>query len=123
MVITCSIRDVKLHNADVNFAIVQSMKTPIKGVIQLAALAPSKELFCWYLKNRERDGWFEEYERKFIADVIPSWGFQEGTRVLIELVKLDKNVTLSCYCSDLDKCHRKIVGKYLQSLGIEILIN
>lgn len=60
MIIICSIRDTGHINADEKYAIVRSMKAPVKGVIQLPVLSPSSSLFFKYRELIKNGQWGPE---------------------------------------------------------------
>lgn len=79
-------------------------------------LAPSHDLFTWFLSNRFKEDWFEDYIPQYIKQIKND----TNSIAILNLLKfkLDSgiNVMLICHCKDF-KCHRSIIGKLFKKKG------
>ena len=88
---------------------------------QIIELAPSKELFSWYMDNKESEDWFIEYKRRYKKEVQGNERALARMRDIKKLLDSGKDVVLLCYCRDVYKCHRSIVGEAYEYVGIEVI--
>lgn len=110
-----------------------------RGFIHLPQLSPSLDLFekaqKWKTNtftdlemetlrkiesNTDEDSWWLLYEPIFMEELAKRKEVKEAINILKQDVNDKLNVYLFCYCKDLHKCHRYLVGKYLKELGLEI---
>ena len=105
-----------------NTVVINIARKPIFGINkQYLELAPSKELFEWFQKHKKKEGWFKEYKRKYKKQI------QNDKRALASMRQikhdyLDKGIDVMfvCYCRDIYKCHRSILGEAYEAVGIEV---
>lgn len=114
-----------LHGFDLTYAIVRSYHPNCSSdvIFQMADLAPSWELYKWYLKQKEAGRWckelFEEqYVPRFVAELINP-GATKGLNKLFSLSK-ENSIAVGCYCFKEDTCHRSIVGGILLGAGADV---
>lgn len=109
------------------YAIVRSMKSPIEGFQQLAALSPSWELFKGYRRLVEARQWnrgsFERYYAStFLSEIKASPEARAWLNRLYQASEQDgKKIALVCFCADETLCHRSIVGGMLQGAGANVV--
>ena len=105
-----------------NTVVINIARKPIFGINkQYLELAPSKELFEWFQKHKKKEGWFKEYKRKYKKQI------QNDKRALASMRQikhdyLDKGIDVMfvCYCRDVYKCNRSILGEAYEAVGIEV---
>ena len=116
-----SSKDMRVSNAyNINIARGNIINTDYR----LLELAPSKELFNWYinLKNTNNlyEGWFEDYRKVYLNQL------KNNKKALNQLKhikdKLDNgiNVAIYCFCKDVNKCHRNIIGNLFEKKGYKV---
>lgn len=106
-----------------NTVIINVARKPIFGINKhYLDLAPSKKLTDWYTKNKKKEGWFIEYKKRYKQQI------QNDEKALAAMRQikhdyLDKgiDVMLVCYCREVKKCHRKILGEAYEATGIEVI--
>lgn len=91
------------------------------GLNQIIELAPSKELFGWYLNNKNDENWFKEYKRRYKIEIQSNEIALEKMRYIKSLLDSGKNVALLCYCRDYKKCHRSILGEAFEAINYEVI--
>lgn len=105
MLIFTHIGNLKYHSTPnkINIA-----RKSVIGFEQFIELAPSKELFYFYLNNRESGDWFPAYEKRFKVEMV------QMKLILDELCEMSKveDIVLFCFCRDYKKCHRYIEYLY-----------
>lgn len=117
-----SIRNYQTCNCRANYLITVSKKGLHGSLVPFDRLAPSPVLFNEML-DAKKSGDKEAFERgleKFKSSKVRP-GVQAGIQILRELLDLGQDITLSCYCENLDECHRKIVGEWFEELGYEVI--
>lgn len=104
------------------FLIVRKLIMPIpNGFIHLPELSPSIELLettnKWKKENKEN--WWQLYKPLFEKELEENIEINNGiTKIWKELQNSD--VILYCYCKNTKRCHRYLVGKYLEKLGFKV---
>src|SRR3954466_12018230 len=83
----------------------------------LPELAPTLELFSWYMKDPSAARWprFErQYQREMSAPA--------PQRLIELLARLSENADFSvgCYCEDESRCHRSILRRLLAQHGAKL---
>lgn len=83
-------------------------RKPVKGFDQFITLAPSKELFYYYLNNRSNPKWFETYKIRFNTELA------DMEHLLDELCIMSKkhDIVLFCFCRNFKECHRYLEYLY-----------
>ncbi|GAA0101563.1 hypothetical protein UT300012_22780 [Paraclostridium bifermentans] len=117
-----SIREYKECNCRANFLITVSRKGVHGTLVPFDKLAPSSILFEEILIAKENKD--EEHLRKCLdkfRGYRPRPGVQAGIHLIKQLLDLGQNVALVCYCSDVELCHRKIVGDWFSDLEYEVV--
>ena len=117
-----TIRNYQSCNCRANFLITVSKRGLHGTLVPFDRLAPSPLLFEEMMKakkNNDEDS-FQRGLQKFRGYRLRP-GVQAGIQILRELLDLGQDITLSCYCEDLDKCHRKIVGEWFEQLEYEVV--
>lgn len=114
---------------DETWAIVRSLKNPIKGVKQVADLSPTKQLFYSYLNWKKAGIWNNDtFATKYVPAFINGLKANPNAKALLaELVdkaQAGKNICLLCFCPDETLCHRSIIAGLLQGIdGVEVITN
>jgi uncharacterized protein YeaO (DUF488 family) len=121
-VITSSIRDMNNYSADKLYLITRTKGNIIISdkVRHLKVLAPSQDLFGWYLKHRYDNNWYEHYKEQYEEDMKNS---NEMNDVLnkIKLLAKTQTILLACFCKDVNTCHRGIIADELRKRGTNVL--
>ena len=111
-----------------------------QGFIHTPQLSPSIELFnaamrwkkgdfspkeeSWIRKqnfNKDRDNlWWELYKIKFNIEINKRVDMRKALNRLEEVLKEGKEVYLFCFCKDTCKCHRILIGKYIEERGYKV---
>lgn len=96
---------------------------PIKGWSWVPHLAPSAGLFRqtrhWMANGMWPEKW-TEYALRFKQEM-------KEARMAACLARIEQHlrsgqsVSLACFCSDEDHCHRSLLGKYFKNLGYEVI--
>lgn len=78
-----------------------------------------KELHWLKQQNIEmnEDTWWELYKVKFNYELKNRPDMRKALARLEELLKEGKEIYLFCFCKDVNKCHRLLVGKYIEEKG------
>lgn len=126
MIRITNIRMLNPHEADYSFAIVRSMRSPIKYVEQETALSPSWDLLRTYMDLKNEGKWNKEafqsiYVPQFLREVK---GNPDAIARLNWMWKRDRqgcSIEAACFCEDEDTCHRSIVAGLLQGTGCNAL--
>lgn len=122
MLITCSVRDIKLyeHKADISYFIVlYPGKTKLKGFLHVPELAPSADLLGWALAHKNTENWFDVYTQRFNDEMKTRPGLRDAVNRL-EKITRTKNVLVSCFCDDVNLCHRGLIADELSIRGVEV---
>lgn len=82
-------------------------------------LAPSHDLFTWYLGNRHKDGWFKEYIPQYLEQLKTDNSAKGILNLLCYKLNNNQNVALICYCKN-SQCHGSIIGKILRKKGYDV---
>lgn len=94
----------------------------IPGTIRVQELSPGPILFNKYLKEwrgQDPEEWWPKYEEEFIKQLQKEETLST-LRQLWKMIKTGKVVALVCYCKDSRYCHRSLVGKFLNNVGIVV---
>ena len=111
-----------------------------KGFIHLPHLSPSAELLenaqRWKRKefnNEEKlkllkqkidtesnDAWWILYKPIFEKELETRKDVKKGTEIIKSDIQNGIDVYLFCYCKNVDRCHRVLVGEYLEQMGFEV---
>lgn len=83
-------------------------------------LAPSFELFNKIESFKKEFGgdWFSHYSKLFNNE-LETDEKQFGINEVKSALESGMDTVLVCYCSDYNKCHRKLVADYFKKLGID----
>lgn len=66
------------------------------------------------------DAWWFLYKPRFKEELKRRNDVKKGINIIQQEIKHGKNVYLFCYCKDLERCHRILVGEYLEEMGMEV---
>lgn len=110
------------------WAIVRSLKNPIRGVQQVEALSPSMDLFFKYQRKSKAGEWnattFKEmYLPQFVNEMKHSDEALAKLAYLFDADKAGKKICLLCFCSDESLCHRSIIAGFLQAAGCDVKLD
>ena len=84
-------------------------------------LAPSKELFTWYINNKNKVDWFDDYKKIYLNQLKVNKKALNTLSEIREMLDSGKNVCLMCFCKDVTKCHRSLVGNLFVKKGYEVI--
>lgn len=143
LLLTCSYEDLDIYlnkyDFDIKLHITQYTNQGIKvDFLHTPQLAPSPELFAktmnvWkkfkfsdedlnYLKSIHSNDWFDLYRRDYLKQIETDYDMQRYIKRVCKRLDEGKNIIMCCYCKNIDKCHRKILGEYFRQLGYEVII-
>lgn len=110
------------------WAIVRSLKSPIKNVQQVDVLSPSMDLFFKYQKKSKAGDWndktfAEMYVPQFVNEMKHSNKALAKLAYLYDADQAGKNICLLCFCSDETLCHRSIIAGFLQAVGCDVKLD
>lgn len=127
MIEIMSIREMERRRFEFDeaWAIVRSMKNPVQGVEQKAALSPSGSLLGKYLDLKKTGNWnyntFQTvYVPTFLQEIKSSREAKDLLNALVKAERQNKHVALGCFCSDERLCHRSIIAGLLQGVGCTV---
>ena len=106
------------------------------GMIHVPELALSPELYKKYITRWKYNEftskeearlkelgpgatWWSLYYEQFIAQMYEN-DMQVNLARIVELLNQGIDVLLVCFCGNLERCHRNILGDYYTSLGYEV---
>lgn len=117
---SCSVRELNQQpQTSIKLMIVRKLTNPVRGAYHVPDLAPSPSLFSWYLKNREKDNWFDDYKIRFNEEINTIMQpFLKGVELRLSY---GLDVTLICYCTDYNKCHRSLLMEYFEKKGYNVV--
>lgn len=140
--LTCKNRagEYDLDKFDIKLQIVLSIKKGLRtGFIHVPQLAPSEKLYNvtmykWkklkFTKKEkeimsvgETGTWWDLYKERFIKEANELNNFKRAYKRLREHLDSGRNIILICYCDDVLRCHRSIVGDMLVMEGYEVFFN
>ncbi|WP_039230550.1 DUF488 domain-containing protein [Clostridium haemolyticum] len=78
-------------------------------------LAPSQDLLLRFKKDNDWD----EYIENFTKEMEARQDMKEALNKMLEYLRKGNDVVLICYEKDYKHCHRSLIGKWVQSQGIE----
>ena len=110
------------ENIPNQLAIVRSLKNSKPGIIQVPELSPSWELFQEYLKLKNQGDWdtqtFESiYVPWFLREIAENKGNSRDKLNWLWKLATTQDVTVACFCTDEELCHRSIVAGLIQGVG------
>lgn len=126
----CGISDLKKYsNTNRKYFIARYVKNPetisTYGFMQLPDLSPPKALVNQYLEYKSAGRWDSEmFESWYVPEFKHLMKTEPSMRSALNYIwkQLKQgDVTLACYCHDKDMCHRTIVGKAYEELGITVV--
>ena len=111
-----------------------------KGFIHMPQLSPSvnllKNALRWkkgqFTKNEiaklnntnisynTKNAWWYLYVPRFKRELSTRIDVQKAVRKIKNESSIGINIYLFCYCKELNKCHRLLVGKHLEQKGLNI---
>lgn len=95
----------------------------MKGInYRLIHLAPSQELFSWYRNNMNRKDWFDIYCKRYMNQFKTD---PEAIRQINEIKHLldeGRDVCIYCFCKNVNKCHRGILGHLFSRKGYTVKV-
>lgn len=124
MITITNIRNVKPEEYDEIWAIVRSLKNKPAWSMHVPELSPSWDLFKKYLALKEAGNWNSQtfhtiYEPQFYEEMKQP----QAQKALLKLRELDrqgKNICIWCFCTDVNLCHRSLVGKILKINNVSV---
>lgn len=126
MIICCNLRQLSKIRADKKYAIVRSLKKPIKDAEQLSVLSPSTGLFFGYLDLAKTGGWNKErFDNWYTPIFLNEMQAPAAQAKLDELAARSANgetIALACFCTDPQTCHRSLIAKLLSERGADVTV-
>lgn len=89
--------------------------------IRVKELSPSDQLFQSYVRtwrHKPSNEWWPLYEDRFMREMKTEEKLY-GLRAIYKRLLMGKNVVLICFCDDHRICHRRLVGEFFKSYGVE----
>lgn len=120
----CQIKDLKPSSSEAQYAIVRSLKNPIRNTQQLACLSPSRQLFWDYLDWKKKGFWNQDvfrtlYAPRFLRELKENPEAHQAIRMLLERDRNGETIRLACFCSDETLCHRILLAGILKENGAD----
>lgn len=89
-------------------------------------LSPSRDLYTWYMSQRDRKQWTKEqfdniYVPRFIKEMSTQQDSKDKLNELWQADRQNKIILLVCACQDEDMCHRSIIAGILHGTGINVM--
>lgn len=110
-----NLRNYREFHCDVNFMITLSNRGLHGNLIHVPNLGPSATLFQ-DLKSSET-----EEERNMHMQRFKAYKNRPVVKAIIfdmrRLLDMGKDICLICFCEDVTRCHRSIVGSWFEELG------
>ena len=88
---------------------------------KLISLAPSPYLFKWYMDNKNSDNWFETYRKVYMNQLKGNTSSLNSLSNIRNLLDEGNDVCIYCFCRNVSKCHRGIVGDLFVAKGYEVI--
>lgn len=118
MITITSIQNIKAAQYDEIWAITRSNKQLPAQVIHVPELAPSWDLFRYFLNQKITGNWTtKEFQTVFVPRFLQEITMAAAQTKLTELIQKHlqgKHICLYCFCSDEHTCHRSILAGILQ---------
>ena len=91
----------------------------------ISDLAPSQDLFTWYMLQRNKGQWNQEafdktYVPAFIRDLSTQQDSKDRLNQLWYEDKNGKTILLVCACQEENMCHRSIIAGVLHGVGVNV---
>lgn len=127
MVFIQNIKKVCREDYDYAIAIVRSLRSNPKNLIQDISLSPSENLFRKYLKWRDDGEWSskvfaEEYVPQFLEEFASNQTSRDSLNRIYRLSSQGLKISLSCFCDDESTCHRSIIAGLLQGARADVVV-
>ena len=110
------------------------------GFIHVPQLSPSLDLFfrtknwkkgnfkeheLFILENKfpdlkDEDKWWQLYKEEFEKEMLNRLDMVKSLKRLEFLLNNKEDIYLFCYCPNPERCHRGLIGKYLEEKGYEV---
>lgn len=120
MITITNIQNIRNKSYDEIWAIMRSVKNLAANVIHVPELAPSGNLFQFYLKKRDTGNWNETvFQTQYVPHFLKELKQEQATQKMTELItksRQGKSICLYCVCPDETVCHRSVIGGILQWL-------
>lgn len=87
---------------------------------RLIHLAPNKELFSWYQANKNQQDWFSIYCKRYMNQFKTDPEAIDSLNEIKHLLDQGHNVCIYCFCRDVNKCHRGILGHLFSKKGYTV---
>lgn len=130
MIHLSNIRDKRLPETDVTYAIMRSVKSVTLEycTFQKEELAPSDTLFQRYYAMKQAGHWnkdsFENiYVGQFLYELVRNKQAINALNFIYNLSKSGANIELACSCVNEELCHRSIIGGIFLGFGAKIECN
>jgi uncharacterized protein YeaO (DUF488 family) len=94
----------------------------IPNALIVRDLSPSKELYSMYINQWRKlppQDWWPKYEERFLSELNSPEKLPLLRKVYCKLLK-DTNIVLICFCQDHIHCHRRLVGDFFKTYGVEV---
>ena len=118
MIYTSNYNNINKYNKD-RFILVSISRTQPKNFNGLLwhELMPSNRLLNEFKSNKIN---WNEYKMRYNREVLDNLNPIEISQYLFAISQRydKKDIVLLCYCSDYEHCHRSIVSRYLNKIGI-----
>jgi uncharacterized protein YeaO (DUF488 family) len=119
--ILSSVNDVSMLNKDIIKLFIARVPMPRMdkmGWKWASKLAPSNDLLYSFKKGLIN---WEQYYSRYMKEVIYNPACVDALNTIYNHLKAGEDITLICYCNDENICHRSILGKYYNKLGVNII--
>ena len=116
----CSIKDAgKLPSPCVKLMCTVG-KVETQGITMFPQLAPSKELYQYYLANRDiNPNWWDKYRERFLEEM-QGVQMQIGIHTILQLLQSGIRVAIMCFCPNANTCHTSLLEAEIRRRIAEI---
>lgn len=116
-----NLRNYKEYSCKLNFMITLSNKAIHGNLVHVPGLGPTATLF-----NEIKSSESEEI-RKINMYKFKAYKDRPSVKALMfdmrQLLDMGNDICLICFCEDVNRCHRNIVGNWFGTLGYDVIYN
>lgn len=87
----------------------------------LISLAPSWDLLKWHNANKDRENFREGYYDRYFNQIKNSKEAKSDIKRVLNLLDNGINVAFICFCGSYDRCHRGLLGNWIEKKGYTVV--
>ena len=105
-----------------NINIINIARKDMSGVNdKRISLAPSRELFNWYMNNKNNVNGFDDYEKVYMNQLKNNKYALNELSSIKNMLESGKDVCLLCFCRNINTCHRSLIGRLFKNKGFDVI--